>query len=158
MLYITTKTMAYIFALIIDSVTIFHQDSLHSRALQHEASILEALNAMPADEFRTELRDTLTAFYENILKKTGAGGRPMAKPLIHKFAAKAAPVPDDPPPGQAGANDNAADPPVEPPADAVERPSAASAPTAPEKVAPPTPPAKPAQKASQAGRGGKGRS
>ncbi len=37
-----------------------------------------AVNAMPADEFRTELRDSLTAFYENILKKTGAGGRPMA--------------------------------------------------------------------------------
>ncbi len=57
MLYITTKTVAYIFALIINSVTIFHQDSPHSRALQHEASILEALNAMPADEFRTELSD-----------------------------------------------------------------------------------------------------
>ena len=77
----------------------------------------------------------------------------MAKPLIRKFASKAAPVPDDPPSGQAGANDNAADIPVEPPADTVERPSAASAPPAPEKVAPPTPPAKPAQKAGQAGKG-----
>ncbi len=149
--YITTKTVAYIFALIIDPVTIFHQDSPHSRALQHEASILEALNAMPADEFRTELRDSLTAFYENILKKTGAGGRPVAKPLICKFAAKAAPVPDDPPSGQAGADDNAADPPVEPPANAIERPSAASALPAPDKVAPPTPPAKPAQKSGHAG-------
>ena len=138
--YITTKTVAYIFALILDSVTIFHQDSPHSRALQHEASILEALNAMPADEFRTELRDSLTAFYENILKKTGAGGRPVAKPLIRKFAAKAAPVHDDPPSGQAGADDSAADHPVAPPAEAVERPSAASAPPAPEKAAPPTPP------------------
>jgi hypothetical protein len=54
---------------------------------------------MPADEFRTELRDSLTAFYENILKKTGAWGRPMAKPLIRKFVTKAAsaPVPEDPP-------------------------------------------------------------
>ncbi len=38
--FIITKTIAYIFALVIDSVTIFHQDSPHSRALQHEASIL----------------------------------------------------------------------------------------------------------------------
>ena len=116
--YITTKTVAYIFALILDSVTIFHQDSPHSRALQHEASILEALNAMPADEFRTELRDSLTAFYENILKKTGAGGRPVAKPLIRKFAAKAAPVHDDPPSGQAGAEDSAADRPLPKPSSA----------------------------------------
>ena len=78
----------------------------------------------------------------------------MAKPLICKFAAKAAPVHDDPPSGQAGADDNAADPPVAPPAEAVERPSAASAPPAPEKAAPPTPPnAKPAAKAGPAGRG-----
>ncbi len=155
--YITIKTVAYIFALIIDSITIFHQDSQHSHALQHEASILEALNAMPADEFRTELRDSLIAFYENILKKTGAGGRPVARPLIHKFVTKAAPVPDDPPSGQACADDNAADPPVEPPADAVERPSTASAPPAPEKIAPPTPPAKAPQKGCQAGRGAKGK-
>ena len=31
--YITTKTVAYIFALVIDSVTIYHNDSPHSRAL-----------------------------------------------------------------------------------------------------------------------------
>jgi hypothetical protein len=100
--YVTTKTVAYIFALVIDSVTIFHQGSLspHSHALQHKASILEALNAMPADEFRTELCDSLTAFYENILKKAGAGGRPVAKPLISKFVTKAAPVPEDPPSSQ----------------------------------------------------------
>ncbi len=140
--YITTKTVAYIFALVIDSVTIFHQDSPHSRALQHEASILEALNDMPADEFRTELRESLTAFYQNILKKTGAGGRPVAKPLIRKFVTKAAPVPEDPPSGKASADNNAADAAVEPSAAAVEPPSAAPAPPAPEKEAPPTPPAK----------------
>jgi hypothetical protein len=69
------------------------------------------------------LLSTRTSF--NILKKTGAGGRPVAKPLIRKFAAKAGPVHADPLSGQAGADDNAADPPVAPPAEAVERPSAA---------------------------------
>ncbi len=79
-LFITSKTVAYIFALIIDSVTIFHQDSPHSRALQHVASILKALNSMPPDEFRTELRDSLTDFYQKILLRACAGGRPWPSP------------------------------------------------------------------------------
>jgi hypothetical protein len=111
--FITTKTVAYIFALVIDSFTIFHQDSPHSRALQHEASILEALNSMPPDEFRTELRDTLTDFYERILLRADAGGRPVAKPLIRKFVTKAAPLSDDAPAD--GANDIEAAPAPAPP-------------------------------------------
>ena len=60
--FVNTKTVAYTFALTIDSVTLFHRESPHSRALQREASILNALDKMPADEFRTELREILTAF------------------------------------------------------------------------------------------------
>ncbi len=44
----------------------------------------------------TELRNSLTAFYENILKKSCAGGRPAAKPLSRKFVTKTASVPDPP--------------------------------------------------------------
>jgi hypothetical protein len=129
-----------------------------SPALQHEASILEALNDMPADEFRTELSDSLTAFYQNILKKTGAGGRPVAKPLIRKFVTKAAPVPEDPPSGKAGADNNAANAAIEPSAAAVEPPSAAPAQPAPEKEAPLTPPVQrtrrgPAPKGSKGAKG-----
>jgi len=48
MLYVTTKTVAYIFALVIDCVTVFHQleDSPHSRAFQHKASILKELDSI----------------------------------------------------------------------------------------------------------------
>jgi hypothetical protein len=42
-------------------------------------------DAMPPDEFRTELCDSLTPFFDNILKKSGAGGRPAAKHLSCKF-------------------------------------------------------------------------
>jgi hypothetical protein len=63
-------------------------------ALQHEASVLKELDAMPPDEFRTELRDSLTAFYENNFKKSGAEGRPAAKPLSRKIVTKTASVPD----------------------------------------------------------------
>ncbi len=114
----------------------------------------------PLTNFVQRVRDSLTAFYENILKKTCAGGRPVAKPLIRKFVTKAAPgpVPEDPPSSQAGADDNTADPAVEPPADAVELPSTAPALQAPEKVAPQTPPAKAPPKGGPAARGGRGRS
>ena len=62
----------------VQELAVFHQDSPYSRTLQHEASILKELDAVPPDEFRTELSDSLTAFFENILKKSGAGGRPAA--------------------------------------------------------------------------------
>ena len=42
-------------------------------------------DAMPPDEFWTELCDSLNAFCDNILKKSGAGGRPAAKPLSLEF-------------------------------------------------------------------------
>jgi hypothetical protein len=84
MQYVTTKTVAYIFALVIDCVTVFHQVSPHSSALQHEASILKELDSMPPDDFRTELRGSFIDFYENIFKKAGAGGRPLVLQVRHQ--------------------------------------------------------------------------
>ena len=74
--FITTKTVAYIFSLVIDSVTLHHADFPH---LQHEATILHELDSMTPDAFRVELHASLTSFYEDILKVPGAGGRPQAK-------------------------------------------------------------------------------
>ncbi len=53
--YVTTKTVACIFALVIDCVKVFHQVSPHYRALQHEASILKELDSISPDDFQTEL-------------------------------------------------------------------------------------------------------
>ena len=53
-------------------------------------------DAMPPDEFWTELCDSLTPFYDKILKKSGAGGRPAAKHLSCKFVTQTASVPDPP--------------------------------------------------------------
>ncbi len=53
-------------------------------------------DAMPPDEFRTELCDSLTTFYDNILKKSGDGGRPAAKHLSRKFVSQTASVPNPP--------------------------------------------------------------
>ena len=79
---------------------------------------------MPPDTFWTELHDSLTAFYKKILKKAGAGGRPVAKPLISKFVTKTAHVPDAAPSGDANADADA----VKSPSAAVEPPSADHAP------------------------------
>ncbi len=87
---ITTKTLSYIFALNIDSVTLHHNDGPHSSALQYEATILQELDKMTPDDFRGELRDSLTSFYEDVLKFPGAGGRPQPKIIKHRFAAKPA--------------------------------------------------------------------
>ncbi len=60
---------------------------------------------MPPDDFRTELRGSLTDFYENILKKADAGGRPVAMPLS-KFVTKAASLPAPDPAAGADSDDN----------------------------------------------------
>jgi hypothetical protein len=142
MQYVTTKTVAYIFALVIDCVTVFHQDSLHSRANQHEASILKELDSMPPDDFRTELSCSLADFYENILKKACAGGRPVAMPLSRKFVTKAASLPAPDPAACADGDDNnvvvpradsdtAAPPPGPAAAEATAAPPAPAAPLTP---------------------------
>jgi hypothetical protein len=86
--YVTTKTVAYIFALIINCVTVFHQVSPHSRALQHEASILKELNSMPPDDFSDKAQWFSHQFLREVLKKAGAGGHPVAMPLSRRFVTK----------------------------------------------------------------------
>ena len=78
--------------------------------IQQKASIRKEFYTMPPDAFRTELPDSLTAFYENILKKAGAGGRPVAKPLICKFVTKTTTMPEAAPSSDADANANAVEP------------------------------------------------
>jgi hypothetical protein len=53
-------------------------------------------DAMPPDEFWTKLCDSFTAFYDNILKKSGAEGRSVAKNLSCKFVTQTASVPNPP--------------------------------------------------------------
>ncbi len=102
---------------------------------------------MPQNEFRTELCESLTAFYEKISKLPGAGGRPVAKAVSRKFIKKAAledePGPADGGPAPASAPLGSRDGTLPPPP-----------PLPPAAAAAPTPPSK----AAQAMRGGKGTS
>ncbi len=54
------STIIYIFA---DSLILHHSDCPHSHALQYEATILQELDSIAPDDFRTELHDSLTSLY-----------------------------------------------------------------------------------------------
>jgi hypothetical protein len=63
----------------------------HSRAIQHEETILKELDSMTPDDFRAELCAALISFYDGILKVPGAGGRPAEARIIkRRFAGKPA--------------------------------------------------------------------
>ena len=116
--------------------------------------MLKELDAMPPDQFRAELRDSLTAFYEKILKKVCAGGRPVGKALPRKFKPAKVPLPV-PVPVPAPSTEDAEEghdegdaPPPPPPAVAHASQDGAAARGSP---SPPTPPLKPAP----VGKGGK---
>ncbi len=113
---------------------------------------------MPPDEFRTELCDSLTAFYDNIVKKSCAGGRrtsgqALVPQVRHPDCFRAQPTRGPMPVPSDDANANA----VKPPADAAsaapapQPASAAEAAAPPEKLALPTPPANKGRGGNQIG-------
>ncbi len=93
MQYVTTKTVAYIFALVIDCVTVFHQVSPHSRALQHEASILQELNSMPPDDFGKSSAVLSPISTRTSSRKPALGDVPLPCPCPAGLSPKAASLP-----------------------------------------------------------------
>ena len=71
---ITPRTVAYIHALIIDTVTYSLSETTYARALQTENMARKELASMPLVDFRAELRIAMTSYYEGILKLEGASG------------------------------------------------------------------------------------
>ncbi len=93
---------------------------------------------MSTDDFLSVLSGSLTDFYENILKKAGSGGRPVAMPLSCKFVTKAASLPaPDPAACVARDDNNVEEPQADTHAAAPGPPPAAAEAAAP----PPAPPA-----------------
>ena len=81
---VSKHTVGYIHALMIDTVTLLACDPPRARALRNERMIVEVLDEC-TDVFRTELRDCLVDYYEQILKMDGAGGIPRSTPFKRKF-------------------------------------------------------------------------
>jgi hypothetical protein len=131
--YVTPRTIAYIHALIVDSITLHPSTTMRERALLNETMVLDVLNTMSPQAFHKELFTVLNQYHVQILKTASASGRPCAKTFRSSFgsaaALSAAEVANatearagDPPAPQ----DAAVEPPAPPPA---APPAAAAAPT-----------------------------
>jgi hypothetical protein len=68
----------------IDSVSALSTEPPKARALRNETMVVEELE-LNKDVFRSELRDCLVDYYENILKMDGAGGMPWASTFNRNF-------------------------------------------------------------------------
>ena len=73
---INPKTVAYIHALIIDSISIVFEASINSRAHEHEGAMVDVYSKMKPDSFTLQLQTVLTAYYEDIKGVQGASGCP----------------------------------------------------------------------------------
>jgi hypothetical protein len=128
--YITPMTIAYIYALIVDSITLHPFPPLRERALLNENMVLDVLNEMSPQEFREELFTVLNQYHVDILKTASASGRPGAKTFRRSLGSAAAMSAAE----VANATvARAADPPTPPAAEAdpPAPPAAAPAPAAP---------------------------
>ena len=134
--YVTPVTAAYIFGLVIDSVTALQTESTNQRALRCESMARQELETMTIDAFHTELRLALTSYYEGILKMEGASGvvQKLAYKRPIKRLADAGLDIQGPQPDVNTAAVPAA--PAAPPPAAVDLPGPAEAPVAPDKPAP----------------------
>ena len=60
---INPRTVAYIHALIIDSIAIVFEASIDSQAHEHEGAMVDVYSKMNIDSFTSQLQTTLTAYY-----------------------------------------------------------------------------------------------
>ena len=129
--YVTPATVAYIHALIIDSVTANPTESATQRALQCETVARQELEKMDLALFHAELRIAMTSYYEGILKMPGVSG--VVNKTSYKRPIKPMTDGDDdvqaPPPATGAAGDPAAAAVAAPPeaAGAAEQPPAEKA-------------------------------
>ena len=152
---VTSKTVGYIHALVIDTLTFHSTDATFAQAITNSEVICGELDALTPDKFRAELSACLLDYYEKICGMAGVGG--VKSVPRRRFAAKtdassAAAAETD----ADGASSQAADGDIE----AVSPPPAAGAPaavlylvTAPAAGAPAA--ASPPNKAGKKGTAGK---
>jgi hypothetical protein len=82
---INPRIVAYIHALVIDSITTAFADSINSRALEHESAMVDVYSKMKPDGFRSQLQTVLTAYYEDIKGVASASGSAKTKVVKRKF-------------------------------------------------------------------------
>ena len=83
--FVGPRTVAYIHALIVDTVTILQSHAPNTRALRNETMVHQELQNMDPVTFQKELGSCLAAYYEGILKMEGARGLPVVVAFKRKF-------------------------------------------------------------------------
>ena len=153
--------IAYIHALMIDSISMLFEESINARALEHEKAMLDDYSSMKPDAFMSQLQAVLTTYFEDIKRVHGASGCPKPKIVKRRYADPddAGSTPDEDAVNDAAAPLDAAAAPAEGAAAAAapaggEAAAAAAAPAGGE-VAAAVVPAAAASPAEKAGRGGK---
>jgi hypothetical protein len=91
---ITSKTVGYIHALIIDTVTLNNSESLYARTLRNEQMVTQELDKMDPHKFRSESVKCLADYYKNVRDMEGAGGLHCVKSFKRKFKDIAPPTLD----------------------------------------------------------------
>ncbi len=82
---VNPKTVAYIHALIIDSISIVFDATINSRAHEHEGVMVEVYSKMKPDAFTLQLQIVPTAYYEDIKGVAGASSCTRSKVVKCKF-------------------------------------------------------------------------
>ncbi len=84
---IPPKTVGYIHALVIDTVTFHSSEPPYARVLTNARIVCGEVDKLTPAAFRTELGDGLADYYVKICGMEGAGGTPQAKTHKRKFKA-----------------------------------------------------------------------
>ena len=77
--FVSVKTVAYIHALVIDCISLQSEDSINTRALQHERAMVHEYSKLKPALFTKHLQSVLTTYYEDIRAMPGASGCPKPK-------------------------------------------------------------------------------
>ena len=83
---VTSKTVGYIHALVIDTITFHSTDATFAQAISNSEVIRAELDALTPDKFRAELSACLLDYYEKIRGMAGVGG--VKSVLRRRFADK----------------------------------------------------------------------
>ena len=82
---VTPKTVGYIHAVVIDTLTLHSTEAPYDHALIVQEDVCGELNELTSSAFQTELRDCLVDYYEKVCLMEGAGGLPSIRTNKCKF-------------------------------------------------------------------------
>ncbi len=82
---VTPKTVSYIHAIIIYTLTFHSTEAPYDRALIVQEDVCGELNEFTHSAFQTELRNCLVDYYEKVCLMEGAGGLPSVRTNKRKF-------------------------------------------------------------------------